>query len=322
MLRTRFTELLGCETPIQQAGMGGVAGVALASAVSNAGGLGMIGLAGVPSAIVAGMLDEMAGLTQRPFGVNFLVPFIDDDARTAITQSAAKARLVEFFHAEPDPALVAIVHEGGAMAAWQVSSVQEAMAAERASVDVVIAQGTEAGGHVPGKLALHTLLPAVIDAVSVPVVAAGGIATARGMAAALAAGADAVRVGTRFVAASESRAHPLYQQALVSAAARDTVLTEAFGADWPNAPHRVLKSAVDAAGSLDSEIAAEVDLGGTKYPVARFSAEPPVDNTSGHIQAMALYAGESVGAVKSVQPAAEVMRELAEGAETLLRRWA
>jgi NAD(P)H-dependent flavin oxidoreductase YrpB (nitropropane dioxygenase family) len=282
----------------------------------------MLGLAGVPSDVAAELLDETAAKAKGAFGANFLVPFIDDDARVAIGHAAKTARLVEFFHAEPDPGLVELVHQGGALAAWQVSSAEEALQAERAGVDLVIAQGTEAGGHVPGKISLHTLLPAVLEAVSVPVLAAGGIGTARGMAAALAAGADGVRVGTRFVAATESLAHSLYKQALVAAEAEETVLTEAFGADWPDAPHRVLKAAVAAAEALDADVAAEMELGGKRFPVVRFSAEPPVESMTGHIEAMAMYAGESVDGVKAIQPAADIVRELSEGAEKLLRRWA
>ncbi|MBL8796454.1 MAG: nitronate monooxygenase, partial [Planctomycetia bacterium] len=155
----------------------------------------------------------------------------------------------------------------------------------------------------------------------VPVVAAGGIGSARAMAAALAAGADAVRVGTRFVAASESLAHPYYKEALIRAAPEDTVLTEAYSVTWPNAPHRVLRSAIIAAQGLGDGVIGETQIGGNRLALPRFSTPAPLVTTTGKIEAMALYAGESVGAVKRIQPAAEIVRELAEGAEQLLQRW-
>src|SRR5205823_10515392 len=135
------------------------------------------------------------------------------------------------------------VHGGGALVSWQVGSRDEAKAAERVGCDLIVAQGTEAGGHVRGKIGLLALLGQVLDSVRVPVVAAGGIGTGRAMAAVLATGASAVRVGTRFAAAAESEAHPRYVQRLIAAEAKDTVLTEAFSTGW-NAPHRVLRSSV------------------------------------------------------------------------------
>jgi nitronate monooxygenase len=229
--------------------------------------------------------------------------------------------VVEFFYGEPDAALVDAVHAGGALAFWQVGSVEEAVAAARAGCDAVVAQGTEAGGHVRGTTGLLPLLAAVLDAVDVPVVAAGGIGTPRAMAAALAAGADAVRVGTRFVAATEANAHADYVAALVGARAEDTVLTRRFSVMWPDAPHRVLRSAVAAAEACPDEVVGELEVDGTRQPLPRFAIPCPTRATTGTITAMALYAGESVGAVRSVMPAAEIVGELADGAEHLLRRW-
>jgi nitronate monooxygenase len=318
MLPTRFTTLLGCTVPLQQAGMGGVATPPLALAVAEAGGLGMLGGAMVPPPVLAEMLDSLAASTRGAFGVNFLMPFLDRDA---VAVATTRARVVEFFYGAPDATLVDAVHAGGALACWQVGSVEEAVAAARAGCDLVVAQGTEAGGHVRGASGLLPLLGAVLDAVDVPVVAAGGIGTARAMAAALAAGADAVRVGTRFLAAAEADVHPEYLTALVGARAEDTVLTERFSVMWPGAPHRVLRSAVAAAEACSGEIVGETELLGTRQPLPRFAVPPPTRETTGTIAAMALYAGESVGAVSGVVPAADVVRELAEGAERLLRRW-
>jgi nitronate monooxygenase len=316
MLSTRFTTLLGCTVPIQQAGMGGVATRELATAVADAGGLGMLGGVRLSAAYLADQLARLRRQTRQTLGVNFLMPFLDPEC---VEVAASKVRLVEFFYGDPDERLVRTVHAGGALACWQVGSVDEAKAAVDAGCDLVVAQGIEAGGHVRGKLSLLPLLEGVLGAVDVVVVAAGGIGTARAMAAALAAGADAVRIGTRFVAAAESAAHPLYKEALIQARAEDTVLTETFSVLWPNAPHRVLASCVQAAHTFTEEFVGETEVGGRKLLLPRFAVPTPTRWTEGRIEAMALYAGESVSAVRRIQSAAEIVRELAEGAERLLR---
>src|SRR6266498_3192765 len=221
MLMTRFTALVGCDIPLQQAGMGEVAGPDLAVAVRKAGALGTVAMHMMPAPVVAEALDGMRQRTTAPVGFNVLMPFLDRDG---VEAAASRCRFVEFFYGEPDAVLVGLVHQGGALAAWQIGSRSEAVAARDAGCDVVIAQGVEAGGHIRGTVGLLALLPDVVDAVDVPVVAAGGIGTARAMAAALAAGADAVRVGTRFVATPEADAHPDYVDALVRARAEDTTL--------------------------------------------------------------------------------------------------
>ncbi|MHB8330350.1 MAG: nitronate monooxygenase, partial [Acidimicrobiales bacterium] len=232
-METDFTRLIGCRLPIQLAGMGGVSTVDLAAAVATAGGLGMVNLSllGVPE--VAPTLDRLAASTDGAWGVNFIVPFLD----VAILElSAPRCRVVEFFYGDPDAGLVERASQGAALVVWQVGSAEEARAAAGAGCDLVVAQSVEAGGHVRGVVGLLPLLDAVLDVVDVPVVAAGGIGTGRAMAAALAAGASAVRVGTRFVAAAESGAHGAYVEALIGAGPEDTVLTTAFSTFWPDAP--------------------------------------------------------------------------------------
>ncbi|HME70955.1 MAG TPA: nitronate monooxygenase [Myxococcota bacterium] len=318
VLETRFTRLVGCKTPIQQAGMGGVATPELALAVTQAGALGMVTATLVPPAALVQILGAMQSATRGPFGVSFLLPFLDQ--RECVGIAARAARVVEFFWGAPDPTLVADVHAGGALAAWQVGSADEARAAAGAGCDFVVAQGQEAGGHVRGRLGLLSLLDAVLGSLSVPVVAAGGIATPRAMAAVLAAGAAAVRVGTRFVTARESGAHPTYVKALVEAGAEDTVLTDTFSVMWPNAPHRVLRSCVEAARAFPKDVTGEIEIsGGRRIAVPRFGVPCPTRETTGEIEAMALYAGESVGQVCAVQPAAAIVAELSAGAEQLLR---
>ncbi len=318
MLTTPFTELTGCTVPVQQAGMGGIATPELATAVARAGGLGMVAGVMIPAPALATMLDAIDPPLREHIGVNFLMPFLDADA---VTEAASRVRVVEFFYGDPDASLIDIVHTGGALAFWQVGSEAEAQAAIDAGCDAIVVQGIEAGGHIRGTVALHTLLGPVLESATVPVVAAGGIGTSRQAAAAFAAGAHAVRAGTIFVAASESAAHPEYIQALVQARATDTVYTEAYENGWPDAPHRVLASGIAAAQQHDGDTVAEMLIGEERVPVAKFSPDPPTRDTTGNIAAMALYAGESVDAVHNVRPAADIVTGLAEGAETLLRHW-
>ncbi len=317
MLSTRFTELVGCTVPIQLAAMPQTATPELAAAVADAGGLGMIGGAMLPPPALDAALDEVAGRTSRPVGVGFLMPFLDPGA---VEVAARRAPVVEFFYAAPDAALVEAVHAGGALAAWQVGSREEALAAAAAGCDFVVAQGVEAGGHVRGRVGLLALLEQVLDAVRIPVVAAGAIGGTRAMAAALAAGADGVRLGTRFVAAAESGAHPDYAAALVAAGAEDTVVTEAFSVMWPDAPHRVLRSSLEAAEAFAGDMVGEMEIAGRPVPLPRFAVPNPVRASTGAIAAMPHYAGESVASVRSIQPAADIVRELVEQAERLLRR--
>lgn len=313
---TAFTELVGCTVPIQQAAMGGVATSELAIAVADAGALGMLSMAMAPAAELAAELDRVTARTAGAVGVNFLMPFLDD---SAVEAAASRARVVEFFYGEPDASLVRRVHQGPALAAWQVGSAAEARAAVDAGCDFIVAQGVEAGGHVRGHVALLPLLDAVLDDVEVPVVAAGGIGTGRAMAAVLAAGASGVRIGTRFVACPEADAHPSYVEALLRSSAEDTVLTTAFSVMWPDAPHRVLRSCLEAAALAPDGVVGEMAIGGRRFEVPKFSVLPPARETTGRVEAMALYAGQSVGAVTRATSAAEVVHELAAGAAHRLR---
>jgi nitronate monooxygenase len=274
---TRFTELVGCEVPLQLAVLGGVGTTELAAAVVAAGGMGM-----VPSAC-----EPAAGAC----GVGFLMPF--DPSLEAVGEAAGKSRVVEFFYGDPSAGLVEAVHRGGALAGWQVGSAAEANAAQECGCDYVAVQGTEAGGHVRGKQPLDEVLPAALAAVDVPVVAAGGVATAERFAEVMRAGADGVRVGTRFLASPECAAHPEYVRRLLAAGGDETVLTEWFGENWESAPHRVLTEAFDAA-----------QVSGWRTPV------PPYRDVDREPGDMAMYAGTGVGHVTAAQPAAEVVADL------------
>jgi NAD(P)H-dependent flavin oxidoreductase YrpB (nitropropane dioxygenase family) len=257
-------------------------------------------------------------MTSKPFGVNFLIPYLDRDV---VEVAARRARVIDFFWGDPDIHLVRLVHDAGALASWQVGSTAEAIAAEAAGCDFIIAQGFEAGGHIRGNLGLLPLLGAVIDAVSVPVLAAGGIGNGRSIAGVLAMGAAGVRMGTRFIAAAESNAHPDYVKALIAARAEDSVRTNRFHVQCALCPstHGVLRQAIEAADAFDGEYVAEIEFEGELERIVRFRGIPPFKGFHGHIDAMACYAGQSVGDVRGVQPAAVIVAELVEGAQRFVR---
>ena len=180
----------------------------------------------------------------------------------------------------------------------------------------------EAGGHVRGEVGLLPLLPTVADAVpSVPVIAAGGIVDGRGLAAALALGADGVWVGTRFLASEESEAHPDYKKRLLGATEIDTVHTETFHVGWPpQSPHRVLRSSVTDGSSQPAGPVARVRQGERITDVPAFSSAAPTVHTQGRTELMANYAGQGVGLIHDILPAAEIVERMVAEADTLLRR--
>ena len=289
----------------------------LVAASSNAGALGMVGTAGMNPEQVTGMLDAVAALTDGPIAANMLIPFLDT---SVIETTAPRVKLFDFYHGHPDAKLVDIVHRAGTLAGWQVGSVDEAKAAVDAGCDTIAVRGIEGGGRMHGDQPLWPLLNAVLDAVDVPIVAAGGLATARDLAAVLAAGADGVRMGTRFVATDESGAHPVYKQALVDARATDTVLSTDFSVLWPGGPepNRVLRRSIDAANAIEGDVAGEAMLFGEKRPMPKFAMPPPVATSSGNIEAFAMYAGMSVENIDAIEPAAQVIERITSGAEKLL----
>ena len=309
-MQTAFTELVGCRHPVQQAAMAGTAVPALAGAVGRAGGLGMLCEFDVDPASVR-MSAALGIAGHGKVGMGFFGHLLHDDLET-FEVAAARLRVVEIFWSFPQANVVARARASGdALVAWQVGSFDEALAAEDAGCDFVILQGVEAGGHVRGVDRRNELLRAVVARVSIPAVAAGGIATASDAARLIAAGAAAVRVGTAFVATEESGAHPAYVKALIAArSGEDTVVTTAFARGWPDAPHRVLLSALAAAEAFEGDHVGDSGPPGSRHAVPRFSVEPPTRYTDGHIEAMALYAGTGVGQVTGVRSAADVIAEL------------
>jgi NAD(P)H-dependent flavin oxidoreductase YrpB (nitropropane dioxygenase family) len=325
-VRTGLTELLGLEAPIVLAPMGGAVTPALAAAVSNAGGLGLMPLSYSTPDAIRGSVREIAALTDRPFGVNLILEW-DQRERLAAAVDAGAPAISLFWGDVSD--LVPQAHNAGAVVFVSVGSVDEAVRAAAAGADVVVAQGWEAGGHVRGTVTTLALVPRVVDAVDpVPVVAAGGIADGRGLAAVLALGAAGAWVGTRFLAASECSIHDEYRQRLLDAAEGDTYYTGLFDGGWPEAPHRVLRnSTVDvweeagrpAPGERPGEgddIAARAD----GSPIKRYASATPQAGMTGEIEALPNWAGQSVGLVTRVQPAAEIVAELVTDAERILAK--
>jgi nitronate monooxygenase len=309
-VETSFTSLVGCSVPIQQAPMGAVSSPDLAVAVADAGGVGTVSALGVPPEALLRLLDRLRRRTSGVLSANVLTP---DVGEQVIAGVAERVRLVDFFWFDPSPRLVELAHRAGALVNWQVGSVAEARAAVDAGCDVVTVQGVEAGGHVRGSEPLLPLLREVLGAVDVPVLAAGGITDGRSFAEVMAAGASGARIGTRFLATTESGASPAYRQAVVDAAGDSTVVTDAFAvcplcATSPRA--RVLRAAVERLAELDDDVVGTVMMGGARVPVPRGSGLPPVAGAEGHLDAMAMYAGAGVGAVTDVRPAADVVAEL------------
>ena len=235
-----FCELLGIQLPIVQAPVGSVSTPELAAAVSNAGGLGMIGVGGMPLDVVEARLRATAELTGRPFGANVILAISPPEAVDVVLDAGVK--ILSLFWGESAP-FVDRAHQAGAIVLSTVGAAVEAREAVAVGVDIVVAQGWEAGGHVRGTVSTLALVPRVVDEVDpVPVIAAGGIADGRGVAAVLALGAAAAWIGTRFVCAEESGADPVYQQLLTDAAETDTVHSTLFDRGWPDAPHRTLRN--------------------------------------------------------------------------------
>jgi nitronate monooxygenase len=265
-------------------------------------------------------------LTDRPFAVNLCLEW-DQHERLRSCLDAG-ARVVSLFWGDPRP-YVATVHAAGALLVQTVGSAAEAQRAVDAGADVLIAQGWEAGGHVWSEVSTLALVPRVVDAAGgVPVMAAGGIADGRGIAAVLMLGASGACIGTRFLASEEAAIHPRYQERVLAASETDTVHTTLFDVGWPDAPHRTLRNDTfarwESAGRPASgERPGEGELIATLpdgTPVPRYSMVPPLPGMHGDLDQLILYAGQGVGLVHRLQPAAEIVRELADETMAALAR--
>jgi nitronate monooxygenase len=322
--RAWVRELLGVELPLIQAPVGSATSVALAAAVSGAGALGTLAVSWRSERQVRELIGRLRASTDRPWAVNLVLEWDQHVRLEACLEEGA--RIVSFFWGDPLP-YIADVHAAGGVVLHTVGDVEEARRAVDAGADAIIAQGWEAGGHVRGKVATMVLVPAVMDAVGgdVPVLAAGGIADGRGLAAALTLGAGGAMLGTRFLLTHESDTHNAYRAALSQATVTDTVYSTVFDRGWPAAPHRTLRngtvSAWEQAGcppSGDRPGEGEVVARRGNREIARYSDDMPTADTEGAVEQLALYAGQSVGLAASVEHAGVLVRRIVAEAEAIL----
>jgi nitronate monooxygenase len=265
----------------------------------------------------AAAVRETAAMTSNPFGGNFVISW-DQQAQIEAALEAG-LRIVSLSFGDP-AGYVDQVHAAGALVLHSVGSAEEAKRAVAAGVDVVVAQGWEAGGHVWGRVATLPLVPAVVDAVApIPVLAAGGIGDARGVAAVLALGAQAAWVGTRFLLATEAPLHEEYRRRLIAAAETDAEwYADLYDVGWPNAPHRALRNATaeaweaagrPEAGSRPGE-GESIATRPSGEAIVRYTSTMPLEGTTGDIDALSLWAGQSVALATNTQAAADIVAEL------------
>ena len=328
-IRTPLCDHLGIAHPIVQAPIGSATTPELAAAVSSAGGLGTLAITWRDEAETRLVVERTRTLTDAPFGVNVVVDEATTDVPPAdlidvALDAGADVVSISFGEAAPH---VDRVHEADAPVLQTVGSAEAATTAVRAGVDVVVAQGRPAGGHVQGEASTLALVPRVADAVDVPVVAAGGIADGRGVTAAIALGADGAWLGTRFLVAEEADVHAEYRRRVLDADETDTALTSLFDKGWPGTPHRVLRNATverwEAAGrprpgdrpGENDEVAQ-----GSDGPIERYDEALATRAVEGDVGEMALFAGQGVGLAREVEPASRIVESLVAGTESTIGR--
>lgn len=314
-LSTPWSQGAGLRLPILNAPMGGVAGGRLAAAVSAAGGLGMIGMGSTATA--ASLATELAALGAAPrFGIGLVDWVIRDQPDLLDAALAARPTLLSVSFGA-DLSWVQRAHAAGILAATQVYDADSARRAQDAGLDLLVARGAEGGGHGEIRLATLPLLDAVLDTVEVPVLAAGGIAGPRSLAAVLAAGAAGAWLGTVFSACPEALTGEAARRTLIAAAGTDTITTRVFDVgqrlDWPaRFPSRVLRN--EFTGRW---IGREDDLAGDREAGAELAAAIAADDQ----RIAPVDAGQGVGMLTGSRPAAVVLDELCTGAQRLLARW-
>ena len=326
-LATALCRMLGIAVPILQAPIS--ASPDLTIAVSEAGGLGMMPITWMDSGTLGRVIAAIREGTEQPFGANLVISLMEDTQQANLDLVLeAGVPVISTFYGDPTP-LIPRIHDAGALAIHTVGSAEEARRVVDQGIDIVVTQGVEAGGHVWGSVSTMVLVPAVVEAVpDTPVVAAGGIADGRGLAAVLALGAQAVWIGSRLLVARESDAHAAYRERILAARETDTVLSEVFDGGWPQAPHRcLLNDTLEAwrqAGEPppgqrpnECQVIAH-DRSGA--PIERYRVENPQTGTSGAVTSMALYAGQSAGLVRSEAPVAEIMAAMVDEAGSILAR--
>lgn len=312
-LKTKLTELLGIEHPILLAPMGMVSGGALAAAVTRAGGFGLIGAGYGDTAWIE---REFAAAGNTPVGIGFITWSLAKQPRLLDQSLARKPRAVMLSFGDVEP-FARKVKDAGALLICQIQNLRDARAVARLGADIVVAQGTEAGGHGAGR-ATFTLVPAVADAVApVPVVAAGGVADGRGLAASLMLGAVGVLVGTRFSASQESLTHPNLKKRIVEAEGDATARTKVFdtvrGYTWPHPfDGRAIRNAfLERWHGNDAGLQAAMETEGPRYKEAA---------ARGDTNTMVMFAGENIDLIHDLPPAAEIVARIAGEAEMLLKR--
>ena len=320
--------LLGRNTPVLLAGMGGGSRCELAAAVANAGGFAQLGMVREDPALIAREVAALKAATDRQFAVNVIPSATAPDLldrQIGLCLDLGVPVLSFFWDVMPE--VIARAKAAGVRVIHQVGSPESARTAEDAGADVLVAQGIEAGGHVHGETGLLPLVEQVVRAASVPVVASGGLATGAGLVAALAVGAQGIQCGTAFLATTESFAHDYHKERVVAASAADTVRTDVFVLNWPaHAAVRVITNSVtrklgfNLMGHDPDALPREViaDEGGR--PILRFSTDSPLRITTGDLEAMALFAGQGVGAITDIVPAGERLGRIMAEAATILAR--
>lgn len=313
---TRLNSLLGLEVPLVQAPIGSATTVALVSEVSKAGALGMLSGTWRSTEELRSMIREIKSRTVRPFGVNFVLT-IDpmEKIRMCLEEGV---RVISFFWGDPRP-YIPEVHGHGALVMHTIGDAEEAANLRGQRIDILVAQGIEAGGHVCGRSELFSLIPAVREVVGDSVlVAAGGLGNPNAVRKALECGADGVGMGTRFLASLEADVHPLFQQRILRSQASDTVYSTLFDGGWPNAPHRVLRTEFVAQWEKDGypkkghrrEEDTIIGYRETGNPVRAYEDSFATSGTVGAIEKFPFYAGQSVGQIESIQTAAEIIESI------------
>jgi NAD(P)H-dependent flavin oxidoreductase YrpB (nitropropane dioxygenase family) len=315
MIRTPVCDLLDIEHPIALGGMGSATSPALVAAVSRAGGLGAMGCHYMTPEQIRVATAAIRRETNKPFGLNFLVFDTREDSFAAALE--LRPAVMQFAWARPDQDLKRYfdrAHEVGCKITHMAGAVPDAVRAAKAGADIIIAQGTEGGGHV-GWMASMALVPMVVDAVApIPVLAAGGFADGRGLVAALSLGADGILLGTRFLASEESPLHPNFKQAIVDSDGHDTQLSEipdiAAGLVWPGAMTRSRRNRF-----VERWAGREWALRqGRAEALARLRAA----RESGDVDEGPLSMGQDAGLIHDIPPAAEIVRRIAQEAEDIL----
>lgn len=308
MIRTRLCDLLHIQYPILQGGMAWVATAELSAAVSEAGGLGILGGGNAPPDYVRDQIRHLRRLTDKPFGVN--IPLFSEFADAVIDVCIEeRVPVVTTGAGNPGPAIKRL-KEAGIIVIPVVASVALARRLEKAGADAVIAEGMESGGHI-GDVATLPLVPQVVDAVKIPVIAAGGIADGRGLAAALALGAVGVQMGTRFICAEECTVHPVYKQRIIEAGDRSTMVSgAALGHPVRSLRNPLSRKFVE----LEQKGASEAEIIAFGTGALRRAAR------EGDWEGGTFMAGQSAGLVNNIKPARQIIEDIIAEAEQVLRR--